>query len=77
MTLEAEIGRRLYEEARAMAIAQTSVRLPIRMADLERQWPEASRDQLIRALLIAYELLVADVQEAISNAKRPSPNRPA
>lgn len=68
MTIEAEIARCLYEEVRSKALSNKSVRLPVRLEEYQRRWPSASRDQIIRACLIAYELLIQDVAEAIATA---------
>jgi hypothetical protein len=71
--LEAEIARHIYEEVRDSARRNKSVRLPLRMDDCRRLWPGASKDELIRAHLIAYEMLIADVAEAISTASGAKP----
>lgn len=73
MALEAEIARHIYEEVRESARSNRSVRLPLRIEDCRRLWPNASKDELIRAHLIAYEMLVVDVAEAISTAPGAKP----
>ena len=76
MTLEAEIARQIYEELRDNARESRSVRLPVRIAELQRLWPQASHDQLLRAHLIAYELLILDVAEGVSAASESAPQIP-
>lgn len=66
MSIESRIAQRIYDEVRDSALKQKSVRLPLRVDDLQRAWPEATRDQILRAYLIAYELLIIDVAEAVS-----------
>lgn len=73
MGLEAEIARHIYEKIRDSARKQKSVRLPLRMDAYQRLWPDASRDELIRAHLIAYEMLIADVAELIATAPGAQP----
>ena len=68
MSIEARIARHIYEEVRAKARENKSVRLPLRIAEYQRLWPGASRDQILRAHLIVYELLIQDVAEAVSTA---------
>lgn len=76
MTLEAQIARQIYEELRNTVRESRSVRLPVRMAELQRLWPQASHDQLLRAHLIAYELLILEVAEGISAASGSGPQMP-
>ena len=71
MTRASEIGRHIYEEARQRCVNEKSVRLELRIDHYQRRWPEASQDDILRAQLIAYELLIADVAEAVSAAKTP------
>ncbi len=68
MTIETEIARFLYEEVRDKALRSKSVRLPVQLEEYQRRWPSASRDQIIRACLIAYEMLIQDVAEAVATA---------
>jgi hypothetical protein len=68
LTFEAEIARLLYEELRGKALRSKSVRLPIGLEEYQRRWPTASRDEIIRACLIAYEMLIQDVAESIATA---------
>lgn len=71
MALEAEIARQIYEEVRESARANKRVRIPVDIRAVQDRWPSASRDQVVRAYLIAYELLVHDVAEAVSGPKTP------
>ena len=66
LTIEAEIARCLYDEIRDKALKNKAVRLSVRMEEHQRRWPGASRDQIIRACLIAYEMLIQDVAESIA-----------
>ncbi len=68
MSMEAEIARSLYEEVRDSAQANMSVRLGVRLEEYKRRWPGASRDQILRGCLIAYEMLIQDVSEAVATA---------
>lgn len=68
MSMEAEIARSLYEEVRDSAQANRSVRLGVRFEEYQRRWPGASRDQILRGVLIAYEMLIQDVSEAVATA---------
>lgn len=68
MSMEAEIARSLYEEVRDSAQANMSVRLGVRLEEYQRRWPSASRDQILRGCLIAYEMLIQDVAEAVATA---------
>lgn len=68
LTIEAEIARFLYVEVRGNALRSKSVRLLVRLEEYKRRWPNASRDQIIRACLIAYELLMQDVAESIATS---------
>lgn len=68
MSMEAEIARSLYEEVRDSAQANRSVRLGVRLEEYKHRWPSASRDQILRGCLIAYEMLIQDVSEAVAIA---------
>jgi hypothetical protein len=70
MTLEARIARQIVEDVRPEAIKNGKVRLPVQMAELQKRWPDASSDQLVRTLLIAYELLVQEASEALPPTNR-------
>lgn len=66
LCIETEIARRLYEEVRARVVENKAVRLELRIEEWQRRWPSASTDQIVRGHLIAYEMLVQDVAEAVS-----------
>ena len=68
MSIEVEIARSLYEEVRDNARENKSVRLALRLEEYQRRWPSVSRDQILRGCLIAYEMLIQDVAEAIATA---------
>lgn len=68
MSIEARIARTLYEEVWASTHERKSVKLALRIHDAQRQWPSASHDEIMRAYLIVYELLVMEVAEAIQVA---------
>ena len=73
MSIEAEIARHIYSRIRNKAIERKSVEVPVRIEEYKRLWPSASRDQIIRAHLIAYEMSVNDVAECIATASRETP----
>ena len=70
MTLEALIARQIVDDVRPEAIQNGRVRLPVQMPELQKRWPDASSDQLVRALIIAYELLVQEASETPPPANR-------
>lgn len=73
LTIEAEIARHICEEIREEARRNKAVRLPLKIAEYQQLWPAATRDQILRGILIAYETLVLDVAEAISVASGKPP----
>lgn len=78
MSLEAKIARTLYEKLRDSARENKSVRSALRLDEYKRRWPSASRDQILRGLLIAYEMLIQDVSEVVATASgRERPAVPA
>ena len=64
LSIETEIARRLHEEAQDRGPAKEAVRLPVDMDHMQRLWPAATQEEILRAYLIAYELLVLDAAEA-------------
>lgn len=68
MSLAAEIARHICEDMRNPCTDYDPNSLVMRLQDARRLWPEASAEQLFRAHLVAYELLVLDLSEAISGA---------
>jgi hypothetical protein len=74
LSIESEIARRIYDDVRESVLERKSVRLPLRIEEIQRAWPQASQDQILRAYLIAYELLILELAEALSK-KNPAPLR--
>ena len=66
MSLEAEIARDIHESLQDSARTSKRVRIPVSIRDIQKRWPSASHQQITRAYLIAYELLVLDVAEIVS-----------
>ncbi len=64
MSTETEIARHLYDKVRSSPPAREAVRLPVDMDHVQRLWPAATREEILRAYLIAYELLVLEAAEA-------------
>lgn len=75
MALAAEVARQIYEEVQDSTLANSRVCIPVSLRDVQAQWPSASQDEILRAYVIAYELLVLDVAEAVAELKKP-PLRP-